>query len=322
MKIIVTGGTGFIGEHLVNKLSKNKKNQILILSRKKHNPSFYSFSGKKNISFKNGIDICNLNQLSKEFKGADIVFSLAAMVSYNQKDKLKLIKINKLGAINVLKACKINNVSKLIHLSSSAAFGFPKKIITENTEFNWSKHKKCVYSYSKFLAENILLNDSMNVIVVNPPMVIGPGDKKIFKLIEPIYKGKMSVSTSGRNSFIDVRDLSESMVFLMKKKLDNQKFLVIGGNYSIKEFNSIIASQLGVKKPRYIIPKILGPIIWNLVYLYELIAKNPKINYENMVLAFKDRIHDDSKIRKLGFSTKYSAEESIKDTLEFYKKEK
>ena len=306
MNILITGGTGFVGQHLVKQL--NKKHNIIVIGRKSCELK------QKNVNYFNNCDITKYETIQKYFKNIDIVFNLAGYISFKQKDRKNLIKINFNGALNVLRACEKYNVKKLIHLSSTAVFGFSDKIINENFKFDWSRHKKLVYSYSKFLPEKKLLSSKINVVILNPPTILGPGDEKILVLFRKIKNGLVFVS-SGRNSFIDVRDVVNGLILLMKTKVQNRKYIVIGDNNSFYDFNNLVANLLQSKKPRYIIAKPIGFILSKFVLMFDKYIKN--VGYENIFFAFKDRVHDDSKIRRLGYKPKYNIKQSLKDSIDY-----
>tara|TARA_B100000315_G_C14471763_1_gene538688 strand:- start:92 stop:1060 length:969 start_codon:yes stop_codon:yes gene_type:complete len=315
MRILITGGNGFVGQHLVSKLSK--ENKITVLCRKKHEATLVDIEKLQNVTVHYNSDIQDLSKIEGHFKNIDVVFNLAALISFKQRDRDKLISINNNGTLNILRACEKHNVKKLIHLSSTAAFGYSTGIINEQTKFDWSKGRKCVYSYSKYLPETKLLSSKCNVIVINPPIILGPGDLKILQLLKPLKYASLPIVPSGTNSAIDVRDLVKALVLLMKSSVSNQQFIVSGGSYSIKEMNGVIASKFGKKPPIFTLPKFIGPLVYNLTYLYEMISANPKIAYENVFFGFKDRRHDDSKIRKLGYKPEYSLEKSVEDTIDY-----
>ena len=125
-----------------NKLCKDSKNKITVVSRNLHSEqhiSIKSIKSSQKVKIFDKFDIQDNKKIIKYFKNQDVVFNLAGLISFKQKDKSKLISINHLGVLNVLKACEKMNVKKLIHLSSTAALGFGDSLINEDHEFDWSK---------------------------------------------------------------------------------------------------------------------------------------------------------------------------------------
>ena len=125
MKILVTGGAGFIGSHLVDRLIKEGHKVVVIdnlSTGKKENlnpkADFYNF------------DICNFNKIKPFFKRVDFVFHLAALprVPVSIKDPVTTAEVNILGTINVFKAAIDAKVKRIVYSSSSSVYGDQKKL--------------------------------------------------------------------------------------------------------------------------------------------------------------------------------------------------
>lgn len=125
MKIIVTGGAGFIGSHLADRLIKDR-HQVIIIDN-------LSTGREENINpradFYN-LDVCDFEKISSLFKDASAVFHLAAVprVPVSIKDPINTSRANILGAVTVFKASKDNNVSRIIFASSSSVYGNQKDL--------------------------------------------------------------------------------------------------------------------------------------------------------------------------------------------------
>lgn len=139
LKILITGGSGFIGKHLVKSLLKNE-NIVTIFDN-------FSNSDKKSNSFfiSNGVkiiegDITNLSDISNAVKDQQIVIHLAAKISVEDsiKNPSETFRVNVNGTKNVLLSCKKNNVKKIIVASSAAVYGegIPNVKLTEESKMN------------------------------------------------------------------------------------------------------------------------------------------------------------------------------------------
>jgi dihydroflavonol-4-reductase len=310
-KILVVGGTGFLGQHLVREKSKQKDVTIKVLARKKRKNLFEA----KNVEYVFGVNIANI-QTIPPFEGTYIVYNLAGMISFHQKDRTKLLNVNNKGTLNILKICEKAKIKKLIHISSTAALGHSTNIITEETYFPWFKNKKLVYSYSKHKPERTILNSPIPSIIVYPPLLLGPGEKINLKKIVDLIKKKSKLAPPGKNSILDVRDLVRALLLLEKKGEINQKYIVTGKNYSFKKLLDLVAIQLNKKGPKFVLPSIFEKPIAYLALIIEQIYPNFPIPYENLTLAFKKRIHDSSKIRKLGWEPRFTLQETIRDSMD------
>ncbi len=117
-RILLIGGTGFIGRSLLSSLSS--EHTITVVARSLDDKSGI-LSAQPNITFFSGFDICHPQTFSDFFARHDIVINLAGLVSFHQKDREKLMNINYQGTLNIIAACEKNKIQKLIHVSSTAA---------------------------------------------------------------------------------------------------------------------------------------------------------------------------------------------------------
>ena len=148
MKIIITGGSGFIGSYLAMQLKK--EHSVTIFDIKKNT---------SDIDFLEG-DVTNLDSVKNLIKDCDLVIHLAASLGVVnvERDPVQTLDINLGGTKNVLEACRTNNIKKIIFSSSSEIYGEPTKIpIGENdkpipiTTYGISKlaSEEYIKSYSK-----------------------------------------------------------------------------------------------------------------------------------------------------------------------------
>ena len=297
--VLIIGGTGFIGKCLVKSLKANGFTDILAVSRKNH---LADISSKKNIE--------------PFIAKADFVINMAGLVSFSKKHRKKLLDINNEGALNVLYLCeKHDNVKKLIHISSTASFGFHEDLVTEETFFDWEHHKHLGYSYSKFLPNKQINESKQTTNIVYPPLVIGPGDNSgTRRLFSYVRKKRRVLVPPGMNAVVDVRDLCEAITLILKKAKNKENYIVTNENVKLTELFSTIVDLLDQKTKISRIPGFLEKPIYGMSKFLEFL-KFP-IPSENIFFAFKDRIFSSSKIQTdLGFVPKYSYKQSLKDFL-------
>ena len=134
MKIIVTGGAGFIGSNLVDFLVK-KKHKVIVIDN-------FSTGLKNNLKLsQNKVkiinkDISSNNNLDRIFKGADYVFHLAGLADIvpSIERPESYFKSNVLGTFNILEACRKNKIKKIIYAASASCYGLPKRFPTNELE--------------------------------------------------------------------------------------------------------------------------------------------------------------------------------------------
>ncbi|MFC1723232.1 NAD-dependent epimerase/dehydratase family protein [Nanoarchaeota archaeon] len=318
MKVLIIGGTGFLGQYLVNRLKKHK---ITAASRRGLvNPIFPI---DKFATIHKGVDITKSETLRPLIKKADIVINLAACLSFRRRDKDLLLAINNQGVLNILKLCEENNVKKFIHISSIAAFGYNDQIIDETHEYDWCKEKNCVYSYSKSLPDNQVLSSTCNTTIVYPGLILGPGDPvNTKKMITAIKDQKIPLMPPGETSVIDVRDLVEAIALLLDSKVCNQKFLVSGQNIKYAELLSTIAKVTKSKPPSIVMSRFLMYPLLFFARILETVKKDPPLTYENIYTSFHTRRFNMDKICKLGFKPGFPLERTIHDSWRWIQNEK
>ena len=125
MKILITGGTGFIGSHLTQFLKKD--NDITIYDVKK--------PIEKDVKFILG-DILDEQKILQSFQDFDVIIHLAATVGVENTETNPVLTLNTniLGTKNILEACKKHNIKKVILASSSEIYGEPRKVPIDETQ--------------------------------------------------------------------------------------------------------------------------------------------------------------------------------------------
>ena len=171
MKVVVTGATGHIGNVLVRDLiNKGYEVTSLVLNEKDA-----EILKELNTKIVYG-DVRKLETLVSAFEGAEIVFHLAGIIEIGSGNKRKVHEVNVDGSKNVVAACKMAHVKKLVYTSSVHAIPEKAGVITETREFS-PKLVKGTYAKSKAEATNYILNsnsEDLEVIIVHPSGVIGP----------------------------------------------------------------------------------------------------------------------------------------------------
>ena len=155
IKSIVTGGAGFIGSNLVDRLVKEGHKIIVLdnfVSGKRSNLSHHL---KKDVEIIN-LDISNAKRLDKYFKDVSYVFHLAGLAEIvpSIKNPKKYFINNVLGTLNILEAAKKSKVKKFIYAASSSCYGSPKRIPTSETDKIDTEHP---YAFTKFLGEEAVI---------------------------------------------------------------------------------------------------------------------------------------------------------------------
>lgn len=259
--ILLTGATGFLGSHVLYKLLLNGEK---VRATKRANSSLdnikrvFTFYGKDKLSLLDKVewieaDLLDIFAVEDAVKNIDEIYHCAAVVSFNPKDKKIMLQTNARGTENLVNVAIEANVKKFCHVSSIAALGrnTTKDIITETTWWKPSP-KNSDYSVSKYRAEREVWRASeegLDVIIVNPSVIIGPGDftSGAYKMMLQAYKG-IPFYTDGSTAFVDVRDVADAMIKLMKSDIKNQRFIVSAENVTYRRFFDLLHDAFGKKR--------------------------------------------------------------------------
>lgn len=333
--ILITGGTGLVGSHILLDLCKMGK-PVRALYRPTADRELvrkiFNYYSSANDALYNTIqwvegDINDVISLEDAMNGVDYVYHCAALVSFNKRDREKLEKINVEGTTNVVNACLDAKIKKLCYVSSVAALGKGQenKLLDENAK--WT-HEDDIsnYSISKHLAEQEVWRASeegLNVVMVNPCVILGPHNWNIGStvLFKNIYNG-LKYYTSGSNAVVDVRTVADAMIQLMNSDIVAERFLIISENLAFKDFCEKIATAMDKKPPTKKVSRFMG----NVGRRFESVrarfnGTQPRITKETLNAAFKQYSYSNEKIKNtLPHLNLRNADEAIKNSVGFFEK--
>lgn len=309
--ILVTGGTGLVGAHLLFRLTQNGEN-VRALKRSSSDiqktRKIFSYYSENYESLLNKIewvdgDILDYDSILNCLEGVDFVFHAAASVSFQSSDKSSLINTNVLGTENIVNAALEMKTKKLLHVSSIGSLGRAGTdgVVTEESQ--WNSKKTSVYSTSKYQAEMEVwrgIAEGLNAVIINPSIILGPGDwnSGSSKLFTTMYEGLKFYST-GTNGFVDVNDVVSSMILLMNSDISGERFILNSENISYKDLFYWMAEGLNVKPPKFEAGRFLSEIGWRLLFVKGLISgKKSSITKETAVTANQDYNYSNKKIKK------------------------
>ena len=234
--------------------------------------------------------------------GCSHIYHCAGLVSFHPKDFNRVMKINREGTENIVNACLYHNVTKLIHVSSTAAIGGDEKdVISEETKWK-NAPGNSAYGISKYSAEKEVwrgIEEGLNAAIINPCVIFGAGNWNessltIFKTVE---KG-IRFYPSGSNATVDVRDIVEIMELLMKSDINKERFLVIGSNQSFKELMTVVANGIGANAPTKAVNKFTVNFIRRIIAIAKkLVGKRSDITKETVDNLFASKSYDNSKVK-------------------------
>ena len=306
-KIFITGGCGFIGSHLTEYFFKKYKNSMIYVydkityAAREKNLKDISKSKRLKIIKK---DLLNYKALEKYSKNTNILIHAAAESHVDNSFNLtnEFIKTNVVGTKNVLDACKVNKIKKIIHISTDEIYGeIYKSSFNEKSKFNPSNP----YSSSKAAAEMIINgyihSYKLPIIIIRANNIFGtrqhpekllPGS--CWSLIK---RKKFTIHGNGeqKRSFLYVKDFCEGLDKIISKG-KNQNIYNIGSKFEYKNID-----------------------------VFKLVAKENNLKSSEFVKYVKDRPFNDfrysinfNKIKRLGWKPKTKIEDKISEINDWY----
>ncbi|WP_125717795.1 NAD-dependent epimerase/dehydratase family protein [Flavobacterium ustbae] len=276
--ILVTGGTGLVGAHLLLHLIENGEN-VRAIYRTQNNVQktklvfdFY----KKGALFEKinwlEADILDIPSLETAFIDIKQVYHCAAFISFEPKDEEILRKTNIEGTANMVNFAIAKETEKFCYISSIAALGdiaTHETHITEETDWNPEKPHSD-YAISKYGAEMEVWRahqEGLNVIIVNPGVILGPpkmmdifndGSSEIYRKVSNV----LSFYTLGSTGFISIDDVVKTSYELMKSEVKNERFTLISDNIVFKDLLDTVSDVLKVKRPHIHAKPFLMHLLW------------------------------------------------------------
>lgn len=272
--ILVTGGTGLVGAHLLYHLLKNDE-KIRAIYRSKDKIE----SVKKVFSYYTDdvtlidkiewfkADITEVPAMIPAFIGVKKVYHCAAFISFNPKDYIEMRKINIHGTAIIVNLSIDAKIDKLCFVGSIASVGdsINDQLITEENEWN-KELDNSGYSITKFGAEMEVWRASqegVEVVIVNPGVILGSGfwQSGSGKLFSQVYNG-FKYFTEGITGFVGVKDVVKTMILLMESTIKNERFILVSENKTYKDVLFAIADGFGKKRPSKKIKPWQTSILW------------------------------------------------------------
>lgn len=251
MKVFITGGAGFLGSYIVDRLLE-RGYQVTNYSRG-HYPELQS----KGVTCIRG-DLSDYDKLKSALKGHEVCFHVASKVAmWGSIEDFNRTNVN--GTENIIRACRENKINKLIYTSTPSVVFGDHGFSGDGEELPYAKHSYSRYGSSKAQAEERVLNaasDDFFTVALRPHLVFGPGDQNLIpRLVESARRGKLKIVGSGENR-VDVlyvenaADAHLCALDVLREKpqsISGQAFFLGQGPVKLWSFINDILKLYGVK---------------------------------------------------------------------------
>ena len=321
VKALVTGATGFVGSHLARVLIE-AGHELRILHR-----ATSKLDALAGLAYDSVIgDVLDEVALRAACAGCDWVFHVAAVADYWQADQSKLFAINVEGTRRVLRAAREANVARVVFTSSAAALGLgdDDRLIDETMRFDLRPHD-FPYGYSKYLAEDTALHAvktyGQDVVIVNPVVVIGPGDLNIIsgRFITEMARLQWTIPvSSGGLGVVDVRDVARWHLAAAEQGRAGQRYILGTANYSLHQWYAMCAQTVGVAAPLIPVPNLMLSLIARVVEVLQRTGLTLPVDAAQTRLGKRKLRFDYRKTHHELGPPQVEIHDSLKDTYDWY----
>ena len=262
MKIMVTGGAGFIGSHIVDRLAKN--NEVIVYDNLSSGKIEFieRYIGEKNFKFVRD-DLLNFDRLKDEMKDCDLVYHVAANpdVKIGAEDTKVHFEQNVKATYNVLEAMRINDVPNIIFTSTSTVYGEAKKIPTP--EDYGPLIPISLYGSSKLAAEAFIMayahTFGIRAVIYRFANIVGPRSTHgvIYDFIKKLRKNPDELEILGdgtqTKSYLHVEDCVDAIIFGYENRRRDVEIFNIGSEdwINVRKIADIVVEEMGLKNVKY-----------------------------------------------------------------------
>jgi dihydroflavonol-4-reductase len=268
MKILITGGTGFLGSHLARRLAAGGHTVTVFRRASSKTNALEGANVRHEIG-----DVFDASSVRRAAGGQDVVIHAATGFT-GRGTRPESHEINIAGTHSVVDACLDARVKRLVHVSSIAAIGIPQDRTPANEDFVFNLDRSKLHYYiSKHRAEVVVRQGAargLDAVIVNPASLWGPfGDAYRGSDIVRMVRGARRVQVPpGGVCIAHVDDVAGGIVSAMERGAPGSRFILGGDNLTYREWMTKIAAALGVR-PRFVpfpvmaselIATALGPV--------------------------------------------------------------
>jgi dihydroflavonol-4-reductase len=254
-KTLVTGGTGFLGSHLVKALTERGDGLRLLV---RESSRLDAVSG---IEFETALgDVMDQESLEGAMQGVRHVFHVAGIPSMRPSDRERVFDVNVSGTRHVLEAAERAGVERVVHTSSIAAIGPAERGQTaDETQRFTGGRLGITYINSKHEAELEALRYAergVPVVIANPTFVLGPDDPvgTSNRLVRRFLQRQIPTYVEGALNIVDVRDVAAGHLLVDEKGKVGERYILGGRNFTLDRLFADLARISGVRPPPLRVP--------------------------------------------------------------------
>jgi len=254
---LITGGTGFLGSHLVRQLIEEGAKDVRVMATSI--PDWLVDLGVETFAG----SITNADDNKRAVEGISEIYHLAGKVSRERKDARAMYDIHVEGTRLLCDAAKAAGVKTIVLASSSGTIAVTKEGDTVPDETypvpleiisRWPYYAS--KAYQEMAALERFHGKGLRLVIMNPSLLLGPGDDRLSstKLILDFMARKISAVPTGGVSFVDARDAAKSFRAAMKKGRHGERYLLGAANWTFSKFFGRLERLTKISAPRFALP--------------------------------------------------------------------
>jgi dihydroflavonol-4-reductase len=302
MRVLVTGGTGFLGSHLCARLVEDG-HEVTVLRRATSNPA--CLTGHR-VGYVVG-DVTDRESVNRAVRGQQIAIHAAAIVGSAPPEAHRAV--NEEGTRNIVAACRDSGVERLVHISSVAAIGIPEdgsRPADEAFAFNL-EGSALSYHISKRRAEQIVsraVAEGLDAVIVNPSWIHGPHGRCFHghEIPDGVRRRRVVPCFSGGINVVHIDDAVDGVLTALRRGRAGQRYILGGENLTWREMARKAADLLGVRRTLVAVPApVTGAAAWARRTVATLTRGRPRYAYD-VYFAARFLFYDSRKaMGELGF---------------------
>jgi dihydroflavonol-4-reductase len=300
-KVLVTGGTGFLGAYIIKALVLQGYTVRAIKRAHSVLPFFITPALLDKVEWVAG-DVLDIVQLQQAMQQIDIVVHSAAVVSFLSSERAAMYATNIQGTANVVNTALEAGVKKFIHISSVAAIGRTMQLQLINEQKTFAENNANThYGISKHQAEMEVWRgfaEGLDGVIVSPATILGYGNwnNSSCAIFKNAYN-EFPWYTNGTNGFVGVDDLAGIVVRLLQTEISGERFIVSADNWSFSKLLNQIADGFSKKRPWRLATPWLSQFAWRLEKIKAVFTgKKPLLTRETAKIAQTATAFDNRKI--------------------------
>jgi len=322
LKVLVTGGGGFIGSHLVeSQLAQGNHVRTIDL----HLARLAGVKNHQNLELIDG-DITNPDQTEQITKGVDVVYHLASAHLDVSLPQEHYQRVNVDASLDLLESAHKHSVKRFVHCSSVGVIG---DVINPPADETTECRPTNIYEQTKLEGEQKVLDYARKtgfcVVVARPAWVYGPRCPRTEKLLRTIGKGHFIIFGSGGNLRhpIYIADAVRGLELCTQKEVPCGEIYILAGEKPVtsRELVRVVSTEMGRSAPAIQLPITIGRLMtWLMELVFIPLGKQPPFSKRSMDFFLKNNAYDIGKAKRdLGFYPRVDLEAGIKKTIEWNK---